>query len=307
MDLHQLEYILAIEQEGSVSKAAKKLYITQSALNQQLLKLEQELGTPLFERRNRRMVPTLAGRIYLSTASRMMDMKQETYKIIHDISEENSGEISLAYTPEAGARMFAAVYPLFHRQYPNITFRIHEARNKKMEQLVLQKTVSFAFSSYYEMSRHPDLDYLDMATEYMVLAVPETHHLAPLAGENSWETLPIINLNLFQNDPFVLCSKETLLRDMIDYCFSRVGLSPKILFESTSTHTIVSMISQQIAPGFLPQSYAKPGQNMVYFTVPPQLQWVLAISSRKSTYLTKPEKYFIALAMNQIRGIPLNP
>ena len=49
MDLRQIEYIIAIEQEESISKAAEKLFITQSALNQQLLKLEKELGMPLFE------------------------------------------------------------------------------------------------------------------------------------------------------------------------------------------------------------------------------------------------------------------
>ena len=55
MDLRQIEYIIAIEQEESISKAAEKLFITQSALNQQLLKLEKELGMPLFERKKRQM------------------------------------------------------------------------------------------------------------------------------------------------------------------------------------------------------------------------------------------------------------
>lgn len=60
MDLRQIEYIVAIEQEQSISKAAEKLYLTQSALNQQLLRLEKELGTPLFERRKHSMIPLRA-------------------------------------------------------------------------------------------------------------------------------------------------------------------------------------------------------------------------------------------------------
>ena len=48
MDLKQIENMIAIEQEQSISRAAEKLFLTQSALNQQLLKLEMELGTPLF-------------------------------------------------------------------------------------------------------------------------------------------------------------------------------------------------------------------------------------------------------------------
>ena len=88
MDLRQIENIIAIEQEQSISRAAEKLFLTQSALNQQLLKLEKELGTPLFERRKHSMIPTFAGRIYLRTAHQIVDMKKETYRIISDISEE---------------------------------------------------------------------------------------------------------------------------------------------------------------------------------------------------------------------------
>ena len=100
MDLRQIENIIAIEQEQSISRAAEKLFLTQSALNQQLLKLEKDLGTPLFERRKHSMIPTFAGRIYLRTAHQIVDMKKETYRIISDISEESTGEISVAYTPE---------------------------------------------------------------------------------------------------------------------------------------------------------------------------------------------------------------
>ena len=70
MDLRQIENIIAIEQEQSISRAAEKLFLTQSALNQQLLKLEKELGTPLFERRKHSMIPTFAGRIYLQSGWR---------------------------------------------------------------------------------------------------------------------------------------------------------------------------------------------------------------------------------------------
>ncbi|WP_235839280.1 LysR family transcriptional regulator [Clostridium sp. Marseille-P2415] len=102
MDLRMIENIIAIEQEQSISKAAEKLYLTQSALNQQLLRLEKELKIQLFERRKHSMIPTFAGRTYLATAHRMVDMKQETYKIIHDITEETAGEISVASAPEGG-------------------------------------------------------------------------------------------------------------------------------------------------------------------------------------------------------------
>ncbi len=218
------------------------------------------------------MIPTFAGKIYLATAHRMIDMKQETYKIIRDISNENSGEISIAHTPEAGALMFSAIYPIFHEKFPNITFRFIVARVKKMEQLVLTKEANFAFIAYYEASKHPDLEYMDMSAEKMVLGLPSTHPLAYLGGEKSYETLPVLDLSLLKHDSFILLSKDTRMRDMIDLCFAHAGFHPKVLFEAISTRTVVSMVAHQIGPAFFPQSYVDPKAPIVYFTVPPNLE-----------------------------------
>ena len=68
MDTKQIEYILKIAEENNITKAAEKLFITQSALNQQLLKLEKELGTPLFHRSRTNWRLTEAGEIYIEGA-----------------------------------------------------------------------------------------------------------------------------------------------------------------------------------------------------------------------------------------------
>lgn len=67
MDLKQIEYIVKIAETGSITRAAEQLFITQSALNQQLLKLEQQLGIKLFVRHKHDMTPTSAGRCTWNT------------------------------------------------------------------------------------------------------------------------------------------------------------------------------------------------------------------------------------------------
>ena len=295
MDLHQIENIIAIDREHSISKAAEKLFLTQSALNQQLLRLEKELGSPLFERRKQGMVPTYAGKIYLATARQMIDMKEQTYHIIRDIGEENTGEISISYTPERGSLMFSHLYPIFHAKYPNIAFRVHEARGKKMEQLLLQKEVTLACTAYETGSQRPEFDYLDMSEELIVLGLPASHPLAYLAGAQSWETFPEIDLNLLRNEEFTMCSKETIIRRMVDDDFEAAGFHPRILFESSSTLTVVNMVRNQVGPAFFPQSYVEKDAPIVYFSVTPRRSWMRSVAYLKGTYLTKPEKYFLEL------------
>ena len=305
MDLRQIENIIAIEQEQSISKAAEKLFLTQSALNQQLLRLEKELGLPLFERRRHMMIPTFAGKIYLATAHQMIDMKKETYKILHDISEETYGEISVAYSPERGSLLFSQIYPAFHRRYPRVTFSIHEAHIKKMETMLLQKEVTLACLTYSQGSKHAAIEYVDTKKELMVLGLPASHPLAHLAGERSWETFPSIDLALLRDEAFALVAKTTRLRTMIDDSFRAAGFLPKVLFESSSTATVVNMVKNQVCPAFFPQSYVDPSAPMVYFTTKPKQSWVQTIAYLKGEYLTKPEKYFIEL-VKQYSASPSN-
>ncbi len=295
MDLKQIENIIAIEQEQSISRAAEKLFITQSALNQQLLKLEKELGVSLFERKKRQMIPTVAGRIYLATAHQMISMKEETYKIIRDIADETMGTISLAYTPERGSLVFSEIYPLFHKRYPNIAFRIHEARIKKMEQLLLQKEVTLAWIAHTTANQHPDLEYLGFATEYQVMAMPSDHPLAWHAGKDSWKTLPSLDLSLVSQESFVLPTRDTLSRELADLTFSYNKVRPNVIFETGNNRTMMNMVRQRICLAFLPQSYAQPDPDLVFFSIPPHPVWHRGMAYLKGTYLSKPEKYLIEL------------
>lgn len=86
METRQISYMLAIAETGSVTKAAEGLFITRSALDQQLLKLERELGAWLFHSARNRLVPTEAGEIYLRYARRMLGLKEEAYRIIQDLA-----------------------------------------------------------------------------------------------------------------------------------------------------------------------------------------------------------------------------
>lgn len=70
MDTHLIEHIIKIAEEKSITKAAEKLYLTQSALNQQLLKLERELGIPLFRRAKTEMIPTRLAKSILKARGR---------------------------------------------------------------------------------------------------------------------------------------------------------------------------------------------------------------------------------------------
>lgn len=90
---------------------------------------------------------------------------------------------------------------------------------------------------------------------------------------------------------------------MTDRLFESAGFRPKVLFESTSTSTVINMVKNQVCPAFFPQSYVEPDAPMVYFTVSPKESWMRCMAILKGSYLTKPEKYFIQLATQYSCGL----
>lgn len=294
MDTRIMEYIIAIAEERNITKASTKVFLTQSALNQQLLKLEHELGTPLFDRTGHSMIPTYAGNVYVENAKRIIAIKEETYKIISDISHNEKGEISISFTPERGAMMFTSIYPIFHTEYPGISFKIREARSKEMDKLLLDGTVRLANTSLFG-KEIPDFDYVIFGTEPMILGLPVTHPLAYLAGEESWKKLPEINLKLLEHTDFVINSPITRMREMVDKAFRNAGFKPHVLFESSNTKTIFNTVYNQMGAGFFPRFYVEPGAPIVYFSIGEEFFWKLGIAYRKGIYLSKPEKRLIEL------------
>ena len=102
MDLKQIEYMVKIADEKSITRAAEKLFLTQSALNQQLLRLERELGVQLFKRTKSDWAPTPAGEIYLEGARDILGIRRRTYNRISDLANTKKGYLSIGFTPGRG-------------------------------------------------------------------------------------------------------------------------------------------------------------------------------------------------------------
>ncbi len=190
-----MEYIIQISEERSITKAAEKLFITQSALNQQLQKLEKELGLPLFVRTRSDWHLTPAGEIYINTARQILNLKKDAYSQIQDLKESGNRRISLGLIPERGVNMFTAIYPEFHRKFPDIRIEPVECNVRTMQNLITRNELDLGLITLVE-SQKDDNTYLSMAEEEIFLAVPASHPLACL-GSTQAEDAPEVSLSRF--------------------------------------------------------------------------------------------------------------
>jgi DNA-binding transcriptional LysR family regulator len=294
VDLKQLEYMIKIADENNITKASEKLFITQSALNQQLLKLEHELGTQLFTRSRNNWHLTEAGKIYVESAKEILRIKKDTYNRINDILEKKEGKLVIGLTPERGTEMFASIYPSFYKKYPNIKIEPLEGPVKQLQAEIAEGNIDIGFLTLQDFQRTKDL-YIDICPEEIILGVPKNHPLARTGGKLG-ERLPTISLTHFEKDPFAVMRMGSTLREIYDKLMSDEELSPPILLETRSCHTLYKMVEEGICCSIFPISYTKHSPDIFYFTINQNPIWKICASYKKGSYLSKAASEFISIA-----------
>lgn len=295
MDTKQIEYILKIAEENNITKAAEKLFITQSALNQQLLKLEKELGTPLFHRSRTNWHLTEAGELYVEGAKAALQIKHTTYNKIYDVVSARKGHLTLGLTPGRGLRMFTTIYPDLHRSFPNLNVRPIEMRVRAQQEAIAKGEIDVGLMTLAPEDQTNDT-YYTLKKEELVLIIPSGHPLAAKAAP-AGEPLATLDLNELRYEPFVLMDKSSTLRSSCDLLFIKAGFVPNILFETNNTSGISTMVESTLCCGIIPRYYTLGLEEKVAcFSLPDRPCWNIAISCQKHGYLNSGAKEYIRLA-----------
>jgi DNA-binding transcriptional LysR family regulator len=175
MELSQLEVFLAVARERTFSRAAEKLFRTQSAVSQTIRKLEDELGEALLDRSSREGVLTDAGKVLFEYAEKLINLRSEASESLTELRELQKGRLLIA------ANEFTVLYLLpvlaeFRRLHPMIKITVERALGSHIPDDVLRYSVEFGVLSYepQEPSLHSLVVYLDE----LVFIVPPKHPLA---------------------------------------------------------------------------------------------------------------------------------
>lgn len=229
MNLKEIEYIVTLAEEGKLARAAQRLFITPSALTQQVSNLEHEIGLPLFERSRSGWSPTRAGQIYLSSARQILQIRQETDRRLQDLSDSQKGNLSIGVTSEHGTTTFTHIYPAFHKQFPEVTINIYEANVRTQQQMICTGKLDLGILTLSEEQQTEDL-YIPLAQEEILLAIPSLHPACGKAVPTEKSPYPELDPNLVRYEPFAMMYKESTMYEVICQAFRIYGFYPETLF-----------------------------------------------------------------------------
>jgi len=175
MDISQLEVFLAVAREGGFSRAADKLYRTQSAVSQAVRKLEVELGEPLFDRSSRDGRLTDAGRVLQEYAERLLNLRDDAREALSELRELQKGKLVV------GANEFTALYLLrvlaeFRRLHPAIRITVLRSLGSQLPDDVRRHNAEFGVLTYDPQD--PEVASIVVYSDELIFVVPPQHPLA---------------------------------------------------------------------------------------------------------------------------------
>jgi DNA-binding transcriptional LysR family regulator len=136
VDLQKLRVFVAVAQESNVTRAARRLSLSQPALSKQLAELEESLGTLLFDRLPRGVRLTAAGQLLLGHAERIFAAERAAEAELGELIGLRSGRLSIGASTTIGSYLLPGVFGAFHRAHPEVKLELEIANTAVVQAMV---------------------------------------------------------------------------------------------------------------------------------------------------------------------------
>ena len=265
---NHFHYFLTLVQTLSYSEAAKRLFITQSALSQNIIALEKRYKVRLFDRTSSKICLTPEGELFYDMVLRIRESEKNFIRKVNEIQESENGHLSVAMTGLRCNHILPTLIPKFKLRYPHIDLDVIQEKNEDLEALVLSGKADMAVIT--RQAEHPSLTYIPIFETEIILCTPSEHHIAARAeGTFDWRNRPPIDLYDIKDEPFIMIKGYPYFNKQVEQIFESNGIAPKILMWLPDFHAVHQISRNGLAfalvhDGSAIQSFAL-GQRGIYF------------------------------------------
>lgn len=282
MNIKQMEYFLAIAEEGNISAAAQRLKISQPPLSTQIRLLEEELGVRLMERSSRGIRLTDAGQLLYRRALSIVDMTASTARELKTLAGGLRGILSLGTISSCGVVLLQERMPLFHRRYPGIAFELREANTFELLERLQQGGIELALVR--TPFREDGLSCIYLEEEPLVVAAREEFFrdlpMGPISPREL-ARLPLIYYRRYEH--------------LLTATLQRLSLTPNAICINDDARTCLLWARAGLGVALTPRSMVSMMNDgsLVYREVDdPQMLTRVALVRRKDSFCSAPAKRF---------------
>ncbi|WP_417829567.1 LysR substrate-binding domain-containing protein [Thalassospira sp.] len=231
-NIRQIEAFNAVMKVGSVTKAAEMLFVSQPAVTKLLKLFEENCGFALFSRSTGRLVPTAEARQLYSETHKLLAGVARVQKIATSIRNLERGEVSLVAFPAISMQLIPRQVAALIKNREDVNCTLLTRTSTSIEDAMVTRSADFGFSLV--PSDNPALKCEKFSELSMLCGLPSDH---PLAEKK------IISLKDLQNVPLIALGRDDLSFPIINFAFSRLGISMNPVAEVQMSEAACAMVS----------------------------------------------------------------
>ncbi len=283
MEFNQLRYVCAIADTGSFSRAAEHCHVAQPSLSQQVSKLEEELGTRLFDRLGRSVRLTDAGRAFLPHARTALHQTELARSEVDGRRRDARGTIAVGVIPTIAPYYLPGRIAAFARRFPEAVLRVVEETTPVLVEDLRSVAIDVAILSL--PLKHREFEIVPLLTERMYAALPPDH---PRARAKS------ISLKDLRDERFLLLRDGHCFRGIALAACQRARLDPRVAFESGQFSSLLGMVAAGVGVSLVPEMAIDRGFGCCYVPVSdPQAARTIAAARLKGRSFSRAQHAFM--------------
>ena len=236
MEFRQLQHFVAVVETGSISGAARQLYLAQPAISTSIKKLEQELNMPLFHRRERGVTLTDAGHQFLQYATQLLQQAKDTKLAMQAIEGLEQGHVEIGVPPMLGSYFLPPLLMAFKHQYPALTLNIIDSGTRNIRKKLLEGELALGVVADHDLPT--EFESGKLMREEMVVCMAKDH---PLALFDKIEYADFLKYEV------IIFGKGYYHHSLIEKISHQQNESPKVAFTSNLLPLIKSVIRKGYA------------------------------------------------------------
>jgi LysR family transcriptional activator of glutamate synthase operon len=294
MDIRRLRHIITIAHFGNMTRAAEACFIYQSSLSQNLAKLENELGTPLFYRNHGKLTLTPAGKLYVEAANKVIKIHDELNSRIKN--NQYKKLISVGVTTHFALKMLGDILPILKKECPDVTVEIVEGNITSTAALLHEDKIDCAIMALNKTNAFASEQVTILKDEEIFFLIPKSH---PFAASHPSGSITLQQLkDNFSGKSFILSGKGSTLRELTNLIFAKEQIPVNPVCEVNNVALIREIVSKGLGVSILSETNVVENPNIVYYPFEPKLYRKDCFIERRDWVKSLPETEFKKLVLN---------
>lgn len=255
MNTREQEYMLALDKTRSITRAAEQLHVTQPTLSLFLTNLEKRLGTPLFHRLGKKLVPTQVGEAYLRRAQQIVALKYDFEMEMSDLISGRQGKLYVGGLRKGNLFLMPQLIRRFRMDYPGVDVILHEDTAENLEDALCAGELDLIYVN--QASSHSGLHVEQVRRDYMLMVLPAGH---PAAKRSRWLEgchYPYLDLHYVEQDAFYMLEEGRTVRNVADEALRYAGVTPQKIFLVSNIELGCQMAAEGLGVAFTMESYRR--------------------------------------------------